>query len=61
MKNWTKHEIDELVSTLITEEVGDSEAFDIADGILYTEQGLKESIERVYGVSDALGWLADRC
>lgn len=61
MKNWTKKQIQDLVGELNADEViEDSEAFDIADGILASEDGLKESIEKVHGVSDAQGWLADR-
>ena len=39
---------------------GDDEAFDIADGILYDEEGLEAGIRKHYGIRDPQGWLANK-
>jgi len=38
----------------------DDEAFDIADGILYDEEGLDAGIRKHFGVRDPQGWLANK-
>lgn len=56
-----KSQIDKLVKELVSDgRVSDDEAFDIADGILFDEEGLAEGIKKHYGASDAQGWLANK-
>jgi hypothetical protein len=58
---WTKEEVNALIRDLKSEgEIGDNEAFDIAEGILADEPGLKKYIVKVLGIRDPLGWLASR-
>jgi hypothetical protein len=66
-KQWSKEEIDKFTSELGNniekgEGVDDSAAFDIADGLLETEGGLKESIAKEYGIElqYVQEWLADK-
>lgn len=57
----SKEQILELVKELTTDSpIGDMEAFDIADGILFDEDGLEEGIKKHFKVSDAQGWLANK-
>ena len=54
-----KKQIEKLVNELTSDgPIGDAAAFDIADCILYDEDGLKEGIQKHFGASDAQGWLA---
>ena len=60
-KVMSKSDIDKLVKELVADgRHGDDEAFDIADGILFDEEGLEAGIKKHYKVSDAQGWLANR-
>lgn len=57
----SKGEIIKLVKELISDgRHGDDAAFDIADGILFDEDGLEEGIKKHFGASDAQGWLANK-
>lgn len=57
----SKEQILELVKELTADgPIGDMEAFDIADGILFDEDGLEEGIKKHFNVSDAQGWLANK-
>ena len=38
----------------------DDEAYDIADGLLFDNEGLEAGIKKHFGVRDVQGWLADR-
>jgi hypothetical protein len=38
----------------------DDQAFDIADGIFYSEEGLEDGIRKHFGVRDPQGWLANK-
>jgi len=56
-----KKQIEKLVNELTSDgPIGNAEAFDIADCILYDEDGLKEGIQKHFGASDAQGWLANK-
>jgi len=56
-----KKQIDELVNELTLDgPIGDAEAFDIADCILFEEEGLEEGIKKHFDVRDAQGWLANK-
>lgn len=56
-----KKQINELVNELTLDgPIGDTEAFDIAECILYDENGLEEGIKKHFGVKDAQGWLANQ-
>lgn len=67
-KNWTKQEITKLITELKKaqvengEDVDDSAAFDIAEGIILSEDGLKESIMREHNIKEDLvnEWLGCR-
>ncbi len=63
-KTWTKKEIDTLVRDLVREKrytnFNDDEAFEMAQSILANESGLEDAIKNVYGVTDVVGWLADK-
>jgi len=57
----SKKEIEELVRDLVSDgRHGDDEAFDIADAILFDEDGLEEGITKHFNVTDAQGWLANQ-
>lgn len=57
----SKEKIEELVFELTLDgPIGDTEAFDIADCILFDENGLEEGIKEHYNVIDAQGWLANK-
>jgi len=57
----TKKDIEKLVDTLgFDGPTPCTEAYDIADGILYDTPGLEDGIKKHYGVVDPQGWLADR-
>mgnify|MGYP003975526315 CR=1 FL=1 len=56
-----KKQIDELVNELTLDgPIGDAEAFDIADSILFEEEGLEEGIKKHFNVVDVQGWLANK-
>ena len=60
-KVMSKKDIQKLVKDLVSDgRHGDDAAFDIADGILYDEEGLEAGIRKHFGVRDPQGWLADR-
>jgi hypothetical protein len=56
-----KKEIEKLIRELVSDgRHNDDEAFDIADGILFDEEGLKAGIKKHYSVRDPQGWLANK-
>ena len=56
-----KKQINELVNELTLDgPIGDTEAFDFAECILYDENGLEEGIKKHFGMKDAQGWLANQ-
>jgi hypothetical protein len=58
---WTRDEVNDFVNDLKSEGgIGDDEAFDIAEGILADEPGLKKYIIKMMGIKDPIGWLANR-
>ena len=60
-KVMSKKRIEKLIKDLVSDgRHGDDEAFDIADGILYDEEGLEFGIMKHYGVKDPQGWLANK-
>ena len=60
-KVMSKKDIQKLVKDLVADgRHGDDAAFDIADGILYDEEGLEAGIRKHFGIKDPQGWLADR-
>lgn len=67
-KKWTKQEITALITEMKNaqveneEDVDDSAAFDIAEGIILSEDGLKESIMKEYNIKEDLvnEWLGCR-
>jgi len=56
---YTEKKLKDLLKDLRVSNIPADEAYDIADGILFEEEGLKEYIESK-GIKDAHGWLADR-
>jgi len=59
-KVMTKKEIRDFCKSLKADgPIPDYEAFDIADGCLYDEEGLKEGIIAM-GIRDPQGWLANQ-
>ena len=61
-EQYDQAKLDDLLRDLKADnlEMGDDEAFDIAGFILDDEPGLEDFIRTSQGVSDPLGWLADR-
>ena len=60
MKNkYTQKDLNKLLESLTEPVLDDAEAYDIADGILYDEPGLREFLVREKGIKDPQGWLAD--
>jgi hypothetical protein len=58
---YTKEKLQQILNTLGGEQVdSDDVAYDIADGVLYDNPGLKEYIAKTKNVKDPLGWLANR-
>ncbi len=58
---WSKRQIEELIKELISDgPIGDAEAFDIVDGILFEEDGLARGINKHFRVIDVQGWLANQ-
>jgi hypothetical protein len=59
-KVMSKKEVKDFCKTLIADgPIPDCEAFDIAEGCLYDEGGLKEGIIAM-GIRDPHGWLANQ-
>jgi len=57
----TKSQLDGIVRELtIDGRHSDDEAFDIADGVLFDEDGMSEAITKHYKATDAQGWLANQ-
>ena len=56
---YTEMKLKELLKDLRVSNIPDNEAFDIADGIVFEEEGLKEYLESK-GISDPVGYIADR-
>tara|TARA_R110001606_G_scaffold88991_1_gene200194 strand:- start:210 stop:389 length:180 start_codon:yes stop_codon:yes gene_type:complete len=56
---YTEMKLKELLKDLRVSNIPDSEAFDIADGIVFEEEGLKEYLESK-GITDPVGYIADR-
>ena len=56
---YTEKKLKDLLKDLRASNISSDEAYDIADGILFEEEGLKEYIESK-GIRDVLGWLANR-
>ena len=57
---YTETKLQQILNSLGGEQVDDDVAYDIADGILYDNPGLREYITKVKRVADPLGWLANR-
>ena len=57
----TKESIDKLVKELVSDgRHPDDQAYDIAQGILFDEEGLEAGIIKHFRVADPIGWLTDR-
>ena len=57
---YTEKKLQTLIKELQTsEEFNDGEAYDIADGIVFEEEGLKEYLE-TKGITDAIGYIANQ-
>jgi polyhydroxyalkanoate synthesis regulator phasin len=57
----TKQKLDQIVKELVADgRHPDDEAFDIADGVLYDEEGMSEAITKHYRATDTQGWLANK-
>jgi len=56
---YTEKKLKDLLKDLRVSNIPDDEAFDIADGIVFEEEGLKEFL-LTKGVSDPVGYIADR-
>tara|TARA_R110000751_G_scaffold160474_1_gene266123 strand:- start:53 stop:232 length:180 start_codon:yes stop_codon:yes gene_type:complete len=56
---YTEMKLKELLKDLRVSNIPDNEAFDIADGIVFEEEGLKEYLESK-GITDPVGYIADR-
>lgn len=57
----TKESIDKLVKELVSDgRHPDDQAYDIARGILFDEEGLEAGIRKHFRVADPIGWLTDR-
>ena len=57
----TKESIDKLVKELVSDgRHPDDQAYDIAQGILFDEEGLEAGIRKHFKVADPIGWLTDR-
>lgn len=60
--SYTKEKLNSLLKDLKADgnSFNDDEAFDIADGILFDEEGLEDYIRKVLNIQDPQGWLANR-
>ena len=56
---YTEKKLKELLKDLRVSNIPNDEAFDIADGIVFEEEGLKEFL-LTKGISDPVGYIADR-
>ena len=57
----TKESIDKLVKELVSDgRHPDDQAYDIAQNILFDEEGLEAGIRKHFKVADPTGWLTDR-
>ena len=57
----TKESINKLVKELVSDgRHPDDQAYDIAQGILFDEEGLEAGIRKHFKVADPVGWLTDR-
>jgi len=56
---YTEKQLKDLLKDLRVSNIPDDEAFDIADGIVFEEEGLKEYLESK-GITDPVGYIADR-
>tara|TARA_R110002126_G_scaffold160233_2_gene307786 strand:- start:161 stop:340 length:180 start_codon:yes stop_codon:yes gene_type:complete len=56
---YTEMKLKELLKDLRVSNIPDDEAFDIADGIVFEEEGLKEFL-LTKGITDPVGYIADR-
>ena len=56
---YTEMKLKELLKDLRVSNIPDDEAFDIADGIVFEEEGLKEFL-LTKGIADPVGYIADR-
>jgi len=56
---YTEMKLKELLKDLRVSNIPDNEAYDIADGIVFEEEGLKEYLESK-GITDPVGYIADR-
>jgi len=56
---YTEMKLKELLKDLRVSKIPDNEAYDIADGIVFEEEGLKEYLESK-GITDPVGYIADR-
>ena len=56
---YTEKQLKDLLKDLRVSNIPDNEAFDIADGIVFEEEGLKEFL-LTKGISDPVGYIADR-
>jgi hypothetical protein len=56
---YTEKQLKDLLKDLRVSNIPDNEAFDIADGIVFEEEGLKEFL-LTKGITDPVGYIADR-
>lgn len=56
---YTEKKLKDLLKDLRVSNIPDDEAFDIADNIVFEEEGLKEFL-LTKGISDPVGYIADR-
>ena len=56
---YTEKQLKDLLKELRVSNIPDDEAFDIADGIVFEEEGLKEFL-LTKGITDPVGYIADR-
>ena len=56
---YTEKQLKDLLKDLRVSNIPDDEAFDIADGIVFEEEGLKEFL-LTKGITDPVGYIADR-
>ena len=64
-KPLSKAKIDKIVKELAEgardcPELGTAGLFDVADGVLFEEDGLKEGIRLHYRATDEIGWLVNQ-
>ena len=56
---YTENQLKDLLKDLRVSNIPDDEAYDIADSIVFEEEGLKEFL-LTKGISDPVGYIADR-